>query len=188
MKTLYNAYSKRTFLIMAIITVVIDVLIGVLDAIQTDVLTEFLFFITYSLTPLFLRLFWFTLIARDSKIMKSPYGILLCICFLAFGLGLLAKFEHYSWAGIALTAGGVSSILIYTIRFLLKKTKKALDIYKWLFVLAYFGLSLLMLEHYLSSSFKFVVTLLFYTLIFMFAHQKDNQRESKEDTFSFEKT
>ena len=180
-------FSKQKYFSYALISIFVELLVHIARPFARASIADFSILIPFLFIPFIVRFVWFCFIAYDSKILKTIYGYLLIISFAAFGLGLLAKLEHWWWAAYALIAGSISALIIYTIRFFLKSKKNLLDYAKYVFVLFYFGISFLILERFISADFKLVYHILFYALVFMFALVKDLTYKLEDESFSFEK-
>lgn len=177
---------KKQFLTFAIITLILELAAIVVPQVLKILIDDFEPSRIVALIPLLLHFSWFFILVNDSKLFKSLTGYFLIFMLFIYGLGYLAKLEHWWWATIAILISSTCILIVYSIRFFFKKKKSLLDLVKYIFVIFYLLLGFLIIDHRISAVFKYIIWLIFYVLIFIFAHEKD-KGEIETELLSFEK-
>lgn len=83
-------------------------------------------------------------------------------------LGALFKIQHWVGAGILLLISQLGICATYTIRFLLKKYKKRLDILKFLYIFSATTTYILTVQHWIRGEYRLFPLLIFWILLLDF--------------------
>jgi hypothetical protein len=122
------------------------------------------------------NVFWIYFMVRESKFNKTIFGRLTLIFISVIIIGFLFKLQHWANAGTLLIFGYVGIMITYTIRFIAKKQKLLLDIFKLIWVETTALISLLVLMHRIDRDYTIINSLLFIAVICLFTLDYNKQK------------
>ena len=152
---------KQLYLFCAL-AIILEVLYVFLD-LDSDILNTCLSIALFAINTL-----WVIFIVHESKIMKTIFGRLILILVSVIIIGFLFKLMHWLNANLILMIGYFGIMILYTIRFILKKQKHLLDILKLMWLEIGSLISLLILMHKIDRDYSFISSLLFFAVICVF--------------------
>ena len=118
---------------------------------------------------------WLILIIAESRFRLSPYFRILSLFLAIFVVGLLFKIMHWPFANQMLMVAAIGGMIVYFVRFILKKSKTLLDLLKFLWLESRISIGTVGVLHlYSLENVKIIPILLFILMISFFTIHVNN--------------